>query len=709
MQGTDDVVFTIAVSGTDLYVGGDFTHAGSVAANHVARYSLTTHQWYPLGAGVNNRVYAIAVRGNKVYVGGGFNFAGSVNANGLAVWDIPSQSWSLVGGANLTHSIYSPEVRALAFDASGNLYAGGMFEHVGVLSALNVAKWTGSSWSALSVGLGTNNDTVYALASSGSDVYAGGSFSTGISHWGGVSWSGLGSGTSDSFYKGVNAIAISGNLIYAGGDFDTVTDSINGDLIANHIAQWNTSTSTWAALSNGANNGTNASVYTLAISGGNLYAGGQFSQAGGVNTRHIAMWDGAWNQVKASADSNDGTNNNVSALLSNGSDLFVGGTFLQAGNWLDSRISRWDTSGQNWYALANGLDSTVASLALNGSDVYTGGTFRSAGGVAANGIARWNASSNSWSALGSGVSGCVDFLCFNPSVSAILVVGQDVYAGGNFYSAGGVPVHSIARWNMVDQQWHAMGGGVACSSPFCSADVYALTYSGGCVIVGGAFDSVDGTNVPAHNLAQWCGSSWGNVVWNDGSDHIVETNGPVYALTWDGGYGLLYVGGSFSTPVANLFSLDYRGGVYNVGDPVNGAVRSIVVSGPSEYIGGDFTNLSGNPKSSYIAEQTGASFTWLSLGNGLNGIVDGLALQDNTLTAAGNFTTSGAIGLSHVGRWDGLSWSPYGSGTDNPVYAVAVDSNFITVGGAFVNAGGKPASYFSRWGIYQIMLPLIRR
>jgi hypothetical protein len=709
LQGTDDGIFAIALSGTDLYVGGDFLHAGTVAANHIARYNLTTHRWYALGAGVNNRVYAIAVSGSKVYVGGGFNAAGGVSASGLVVWDTGSQTWSQVGGVNLAHSIFSPEVRALAFDASGNLIAGGMFEHVGTLSALNVAKWSGTNWSALGAGLGTNSDTVYAIATSGSDIYAGGSFSYGIAHWGGASWSGLGGGTSSSFYKSVNAIAVSGSLVYAGGDFDTLNDSTNGNVTANHIAQWNTTTNTWAALSNGANNGIDASVYSLTIGGGNLYAGGQFNHAGGVSTRHIAMWNGAWNQVKAPSDLNDGTDNNVDAVLASGNDLYVGGYFLQAGSWEDSRISRWDISGQSWNDLANSLDGPATALAISGNDVFAGGIFHSAGGTAANGIARWNAISDAWSPLGTGVSGCVDFLCFYPTVSTILVVGQDVYAGGNFYSAGGVVAHSIARWNRVDQQWHALGGGVGCSTPLCSADVYALTYDGGCVIVGGAFDSVNGTAMTAHNLAQWCGSSWGPVVYNDGTDHIVDTNGPVYALNWDGGYGLLYVGGSFTAPVTNLFSLDYRGGVFNVGDPLNGAVRSIVVSGISEFIGGDFTSPSGNPKASYIAEQTGASFTWLPLGNGLNSNVDSLALQGNSVIAAGSFTTSGAIGLSHVARWDGSSWSGLGSGTDNVAYAVAADNNFIDVGGAFMNAGGKPAFDFSRWGAYQALIPVVKK
>lgn len=458
-QGTDGDVFALAFSGTDLYLGGDFTHAGGVAANHIVRYSLATHQFYPLGTGVNNRVYAIAVSGSKVYVGGAFNYAGSLNAAGLVVWDTPSRAWSKVGGANLTHSIFSPEVRALVVDSSGNVYAGGLFEHVGSLSALNIARWNGASWSALGAGLGTHNDTVYSLAVSGSDVYAGGSFSNGISHWNGSSWSGLGGGTIDSFYKSVNAIAVSGSLVYAGGDFDTMNDSTHGDVTANHIAQWNTTTSTWSALSNGANNGINASVYTLALGAGNLYAAGQFSQAGGLTTHHIAVWNGAWGILKATFDINDGADNNIDALIANGNDLYVGGAFQYAGSWENNRISRWDISGSSWNGLGGGLDAPVSAVAVSGSDVYLGGQFRTAGGLPANGIAHWNTATKTWSTLGIGTSGCVDFLCLYPTVSTLVVVGQDVYAGGNFSKIGGVTANSIARWNTVDQQWHALGVG----------------------------------------------------------------------------------------------------------------------------------------------------------------------------------------------------------------------------------------------------------
>src|SRR5206468_9775503 len=56
-----------------------------------------------------------------------------------------------------------------------DLYVGGGFTTAGGTPAKHIAKWNGSSWTALGSGV---NDWVSALAVSGSDLYAGGAFTT---------------------------------------------------------------------------------------------------------------------------------------------------------------------------------------------------------------------------------------------------------------------------------------------------------------------------------------------------------------------------------------------------------------------------------------------------------------------------------------------------------------------------------------------------
>src|SRR5262245_55228866 len=80
-------------------------------------------------------------------------------------------NWISMGGIPGTDG----QVYAAAVDGSGNLYISGSFTIVGDVVATNIAKWNGSSWSALGSGM---NGFVTALAVRAGDLYAGGEFTT---------------------------------------------------------------------------------------------------------------------------------------------------------------------------------------------------------------------------------------------------------------------------------------------------------------------------------------------------------------------------------------------------------------------------------------------------------------------------------------------------------------------------------------------------
>ncbi len=322
----------------------------------------------------------------------------------------------------------SGEVEAVATDGSGSLYVGGLFTIAGGVFATNIAKWNGSSWSALGSGVsGVDpfNSLVVALAVSGSDLYVGGQFTTvggvsatNVAKWNGTNWSALGSGipglTADAGY--VSDLVVSGGDLYAGGWFTNA-----GGVSANNIARWNGST--WSALGSGLD----YIVIALAISGSNLYAGGDFTTAGGLPANYIAKWN-----------------------------------------------------GQSWSALGSGMDDRVYSLALLGSNVYAGGYFETAGGVSATNIARWDGSS--WSAVGSGIRALDSGPYYAGNVTALAVSGNDLYAAGNYYWADGDD-HRIARWN--GSTWTALGS-------MLNDGVGALAVSGSDLYAGGRFTTAGG-------------------------------------------------------------------------------------------------------------------------------------------------------------------------------------------------------------------------
>jgi hypothetical protein len=270
-------------------------------------------------------------------------------------------------------------------------------------------------------------------------------------------WVGLGSGMNNE----VDALAVSGTDLYAGGQFTTA-----GGVPANYIAKWNGSA--WSALGSGVNGGT---VWALAVIGTNLYAGGNFSMAGEVSANNVAKWNGsAWSALGSGVD---GT---VWALAVSGTNLYAGGDFQTAGGVAVNSIAKWD--GSAWSALGSGMNNLVFALAVSGDNLYAGGQFVTAGGVTTPFIARWNG--NAWSALGSGVDG---------PVNALAVSGNNLYAGGTIRAAGGMPAAAVAKWD--GSAWSALGSGV----PGGASEVLGLAVDGaGHLFVGGEF-LLAGTNV----------------------------------------------------------------------------------------------------------------------------------------------------------------------------------------------------------------------
>jgi len=74
----------LAVSGSVIYAGGDFTLAGGLLANRIATWNGTS--WAPLGSGADDLVWAVALTSDYLYIGGDFKAAGGTPAYGIARW-----------------------------------------------------------------------------------------------------------------------------------------------------------------------------------------------------------------------------------------------------------------------------------------------------------------------------------------------------------------------------------------------------------------------------------------------------------------------------------------------------------------------------------------------------------------------------------------------------------------------------------------------
>jgi hypothetical protein len=363
--GLDCEAWAVAASGNNVYVAGCFDAAGTTnnSVNNIALWNGSS--WSALGSGVNN-VFALAASGNNLYVGGNFTDAGGVAANNIAVWN--GSSWSALGsGVSGVTGIKNRYVTALAVSGN-NVYVGGSFTNAGGVAANNIAMWNGSSWSALGSGVSGGQFLVGvdSLAVSGTNLYVGGSFTNAggvaansIAVWNGSSWSALGSGVDGS----VSALLVSGTNLYVGGSFMDVNA---GDVAATNIAVWDGNN--WSALAGGVGNSNLGYVNAMAVSGTNLYVGGNFTNADVESAINIAVWNGAsWSSMGSGVGSANGAANDyewVDSMAAVAGNLFVSGYFGSAGGWKASNLALWQ------------INPEVCEFSLGS----TGETFGAAGG-----------------------------------------------------------------------------------------------------------------------------------------------------------------------------------------------------------------------------------------------------------------------------------------------------------------------------------------
>src|SRR6185503_2277532 len=135
------------------------------------------------------------------------------------------------------------------------LYAGGAFSTAGGVPAWRIARWDGSSWSAVGAGITVGSwvgaFTVFDLGG-GPALLVGGSFSQaggvpvgGIAAWDGAGWADLAGGVG---FASVDALTVfddgGGPALVAGGSFSSA-----GGMPANNIARFRAGS--WSAFGSG--------------------------------------------------------------------------------------------------------------------------------------------------------------------------------------------------------------------------------------------------------------------------------------------------------------------------------------------------------------------------------------------------------------------------------------------------------------------------
>ena len=754
----NDSINSVAVNGTDIYVGGWFRDAGGVPeADYIAKWNGS--EWTALSNGgsgepaLSSNVVDMLFIGSDLYVAGWFSTqdtSGSLipNADKFAKWN--GTVWSAVPG--MTENL-NDIADALAYDAVNNIiYIGGRFtDGNGVTSAdrvfgidldINGTVALGSNGASD----GSLNNNVYALAvDSAGNVYAGGSFTNVnnngsvldeadyVAKWDGTNWSNLGNSGAGvgALNSAVSAVEVdTSDNVYIGGSF---TDAANIPT-ADFIAKWDGAN--WSALgSNGAGDGalwstgSGITVQEIIVNGTDVYAGGFFIGSPAVPTAdYIARFDtigGTWSGLGSDGAGNGSLKGGVVGMAFDGSRLYLGGHFYDVNNGGSALptadyFAQW--SGASWSTLGNPdgmFNYSVDAMAVIGTDVYVGGNFSNLGGdQRIDYIARWDGSR--WNPVGNLTQ---SYGSLNGKVEAFAVDGTDLYVGGFFtfaYNEGTwVPdAKRIAKWD--GSAWSALGTGVNAAVLALAVDSNHILYAGG------AFTNVN--SIPeADYVAKWDGS-WSSLSGNGVGDGALD--GSVYTIAVHG--SSVYVGGNFTnitdttnTPIPNTTCLaKWDGFIWSAMDgitsPLNNLVYVIAVSGGDVYVGGAFNDLNGDFTADKIAKWDGS--TWSSLGNNgagggsLNSYVNAIAVDGNHVYVGGNFTNVTNTDTTILGSadfaatWDGTNWSALGSdgsgggSLNERVESLMIHGNDLWASGNFnnVNNNGvvvKEADYLAVYGL----------
>ncbi|MEM8534612.1 MAG: hypothetical protein AAGF95_27460 [Chloroflexota bacterium] len=508
-------VYTIAVDGNNIYIGGDFTQAGDRIVNYIARWDGTS--WNSLGSGMNSVVASLAFHNGILYAGGRFGGAGEANAHRVARWD--GTAWTGLLQTNSSEN----SISGVGVTEDGTLYAAGNMEFFDDLKASNIASWTEQEqkWRPLGYGFADGNilaDLSAVVVDSNGRVYVGGDFSdaggkpvSNLAVWDPTQreWFDVGGGTDNH----INILLLRDNVLYVGGLFERVGGE-NG-IAAPHIATYDLATSEWASFAGGsAGGGLNAPVISMAFApDGTLFVGGSFTSAGNVEADRLAIWNPANRTWAAAPFEFNGPlpfhTPRVLAMAFDNNGVYIGGNFFDViigENRVDvNSLIYWDRTTNEVFSFGNGATQTnggddlkgiVSALAF-GPDghLYVGGEFDKIGnGIAANGIAKLT--QDGWAALGTGVTISSPG---DPFVADFTWVGSRLFVAGEFSAAGDTTSSHAAVWNSATDSWEALGIGLRGGSIDSEARTVAAGPTG--IAFVGEFTTAGGN--PSASFAMW--------------------------------------------------------------------------------------------------------------------------------------------------------------------------------------------------------------
>jgi hypothetical protein len=665
-----------AVSGSTLYIGGNFDQAG-VSAYGFAKLNASDASVDADFPSTNGTVLSILPDDNGgYYIGGSFTKVANKSRSNLA--HILSD-----GTVDVSfNASVNDQVLCMAKD-NNNIYIGGCFTKVtgstrNYVAALSKTDGSLTTWNP-------NPDScVLTLVQSNNIIYMGGWFKNVLSIQRNYAAAVNANNTLNNWAPEpdyyVNQIIPNsdGSAFYICGGFINVKGSAHAYIV--RVNNTNGNPAAWRPQPDNV-------VKSIALSGSTLYMTGSFSFINGSARRYLAAVNTTNNNATSfTADLNNYAN---SINIASGK-LYVAGNYSQIKDINISYLSRIDLASDtvdDWLPASNAYTAVTYS---NGTDVIAGGNFTLMNGMHKNFMASINLNTNkftTWSADG--------VASFNVnSILKILPVDSDIFVGGNFsYFDGFHIVNNLLAINNVS------GNISHLLSQYPLGTVSQLAVYDNKFMVGGSFSNFYDFNTSAdinrNNIAAYDQTNYML------SSSVYDANDSLNGMFTDVS-GNLIISGNFSLlnyvnrNYLAAISLNTRKALSWDPSPDN-TINALALNGTALFVGGRFKNIHGIARN-YLASvniNNGNINSWKA---DCDSAVNAMAIRSNILYAGGLFTKVKGTARKHgaaIAATGGGALKPWNPTTDDAVNAINAIGN-VYIGGDFTSVKSATRKYLAR-------------
>lgn len=333
------------------------------------------HWWSGFsGNAPNGAVNTLALHGSNLAVGGNFTAVGNSPTGRVAWWN---GAWTTNADLTTWNNVDVLQTWGGPL-GQGSLVAASFASGHG--GSTSTARWQNDTWVFLGEAPQFYYGAVKAFATWQTELFAGGAFTYPISRlgrWNGTSWEAADQGLTGG---GMNDLEAFGPALYATGSFAFPSGAVGG-------AIYRLDGSSWVYLTSSLNTATGPSPLTSARKLV-THAGALYAIVGAGPGDYVARLDGTTlvavgETVDGMATdlASDGTRLYVVGTFARMEGAVPSGVYM-------SGAASWD--GTTWRALGSGISGGTPTVVLPfGGSIYVGGDFTTAGGKDSPHIARW--------------------------------------------------------------------------------------------------------------------------------------------------------------------------------------------------------------------------------------------------------------------------------------------------------------------------------